>query len=82
LQTVPEEILVPGPIEIRVTGSRISPIAPVGWELRGDSDKPLLHVWAETATSAIRLPLVYLVAPALRIAIPDDKCRRMASVIG
>ena len=40
------ELVTSDPIEIRENGGRITPVPPVCWEVRGASDKPLLHPWA------------------------------------
>lgn len=50
-----QEILVPGTIEIRENGSRITSSAPLSWEVRGASDKPLLHLWSESCNVTRRV---------------------------
>ena len=40
------ELVTSDPIEIRENGGRTAPVPPVCWEVRGASDKPLLHPWA------------------------------------
>lgn len=50
-----EEILAPGSIEIREGGGRLSAAPPVSWEIRGASEKPLLHVWSETCNVTRRV---------------------------
>ena len=40
-----QEIFVRGTVEIRENGSRVSSTTPLSWEVRGTSEKPLLHMW-------------------------------------
>ena len=44
-----------GPIEIREGGGRITPAAPLSWEVRGTAEKPLLHLWAENCNVTRRV---------------------------
>jgi hypothetical protein len=48
-------LLASGPIEIRENGSRTTPSAPLFWEVRGATDKPLLHVWSENCNVTRRV---------------------------
>jgi hypothetical protein len=50
-----EEFLAQGSIEIRETGSRISPAGALSWEVRGADRKPLLHLWAENCNVTRRV---------------------------
>lgn len=47
LQASLREFSEAGPAELRENGSRIAPLASLTWEVRGDSHKPLLHLWSE-----------------------------------
>ena len=47
LQACLREFSSAGPAELRENGSRIAPLASLTWEVRGDSAKPLLHLWSE-----------------------------------
>jgi hypothetical protein len=44
-----------GSIEIRENGGRTTPQAPVSWEIRGATEKPLLHLWADTCNLTRRV---------------------------
>jgi hypothetical protein len=44
-----------GPVEIREAGGRTSPLPPLSWEVRGATDKPLLHLWAENCNVTRRV---------------------------
>jgi hypothetical protein len=46
-----QELLAPGRVEIRETGGRITPAAPLSWEVSGATGKPLLHLWAENCNA-------------------------------
>jgi hypothetical protein len=50
-----EQLFASGPVEIRESGSRITPATPLSWEVRGVEDKPLLHLWAENCNMARRV---------------------------
>jgi hypothetical protein len=41
------DLFASGAIEIRESGGRTTPSSPISWEVRGATDKPLLHLWAE-----------------------------------
>jgi hypothetical protein len=47
LQACLREFSAAGPAELRENGSRVAPLASLAWEVRGDSTKPLLHLWSE-----------------------------------
>lgn len=61
-----QEVLVSGPVEIRESAGRITPVAPLLWEVRGAVGKPLLQVWAEKCN----------VTPCV-VAIPDRSGERI-----
>src|SRR5271154_6706476 len=42
-------------VEIRETGSRISPAGVLSWEVRGAQEKPLLHLWADNCNVTRRV---------------------------
>lgn len=50
-----QDILVPGAVEIRESGSRVTSVTPVSWEVRGNSEKPLLHLWSENCNVTRRV---------------------------
>jgi hypothetical protein len=50
-----QDILVPGAIEIRENGSRVTSATPLSWEVRGNSEKPLLHLWSENCNVTRRV---------------------------
>lgn len=49
------DLLASGCIEIRENGGRTTPQAPVSWEIRGSTDKPLFHLWAENCNLTRRV---------------------------
>jgi hypothetical protein len=50
-----QDILVSGTIEIRENGSRVTSASPLSWEVRGDAEKPLLHLWSENCNVTRRV---------------------------
>jgi len=50
-----QEILVQGQVEIHENDGRITPGAPLSWEVRGTSEKPLLHLWSENCNVTRRV---------------------------
>ena len=50
-----QDILVPGAVEIRENGSRVTSATPLSWEVRGNSEKPLLHLWSENCNVTRRV---------------------------
>ena len=36
-----------GPAEVRDNGTRLGPLAALSWEVRGNGQKPLIHLWSE-----------------------------------
>ena len=50
-----QDILVPGAVEIRENGSRVTSVTPLSWEVRGNSEKPLLHLWSENCNVTRRV---------------------------
>ncbi len=47
LQACLKEFTADGAIEIRENGGRVAPFSGLSWEVRGASEKPLLHLWSE-----------------------------------
>lgn len=41
------ELTSAGPVELRENGARVAPLSVLSWEVRGNSAKPLLHLWSE-----------------------------------
>jgi hypothetical protein len=42
-------------VEIRENGSRVTSVTPLFWEVRGNSEKPLLHLWSENCNVTRRV---------------------------
>lgn len=47
LEIALRDLAAAGPVDLRHNGARIAPLSSLSWEVRGSSDKPLLHVWSE-----------------------------------
>jgi hypothetical protein len=41
------EFAAAGTAELCENGGRLAPLSKLSWEVRGESDKPLLHIWSE-----------------------------------
>jgi len=65
-----QEILVQGTVEIRENGGRVTSVAPLSWEVRGDAEKPLLHLWSENCNVTRRV-----------VAITDNSQDRLALAV-
>jgi hypothetical protein len=65
-----QDILVSGTVEIRENGSRVTSAAPLSWEVRGNSEKPLLHLWSENCNVTRRV-----------VAITDNSQDRLALAV-
>jgi hypothetical protein len=50
-----QDILVSAAVEIRENGSRVTSATPLSWEVRGNSEKPLLHLWSENCNVTRRV---------------------------
>ena len=50
-----QDVLVPGTVEIRENGSRVTSASPLSWEVRGNAEKPLLHLWSENCNVTRRV---------------------------
>jgi hypothetical protein len=55
LRNTLQVILARGAVEIRDPAGRVTPASPVSWEVRGASEKPLLHLWAENCNVTRRV---------------------------
>lgn len=55
LQLSLKTLFASGATEIREPTGRTTPAAPISWELRGASDKPLLHLWADNCNVTRRV---------------------------
>jgi hypothetical protein len=49
------DLFASGTIEIRERCGRTTPAAPLSWEVRGATDKPLLHLWSENCNLTRRV---------------------------
>ena len=47
LQASLQEFIASGIVEVRENGGSIAPFSGMSWEVRGDGEKPLLHLWSE-----------------------------------
>jgi hypothetical protein len=47
LEATLREFVAAGPAELLENGTRIAPLSVLSWEIRGNGDKPLLHLWSE-----------------------------------
>src|SRR6202795_4371605 len=65
-----QDILVPGTIEIRENGSRVTSASPLSWEVQGNSEKPLLHLWSDNCNVTRRV-----------VAITDNSQDRLALAV-
>lgn len=41
------EFAAGGPADVRDNGARLGPLAALSWEVRGNGEKPLIHLWSE-----------------------------------
>jgi hypothetical protein len=47
LRATLQEFTASGAIEVRENGGRVASFSGLSWEVRGNSEKPLLHLWSE-----------------------------------
>ena len=47
LQASLQEFTASGIVEVRENGGCVAPFSGMSWEVRGDGEKPLLHLWSE-----------------------------------
>ena len=59
-----------GPAELRDNGARVAPLSTLSWEVRGNSEKPLLHLWSENHNLTRRV-----------LAITDHSEERLALAV-
>jgi hypothetical protein len=45
-------------VEICENGSRVTSATPLSWEVRGNSEKPLLHLWSENCNVTRRVAAI------------------------
>jgi hypothetical protein len=70
LQACLKEFTAEGSIEIRENGGRVAPFSGLSWEVRGASEKPLLHLWSENYNLTRRV-----------LAITDHSEQRLALAV-
>jgi len=70
LQACLKEFTAEGAIEIRENGGRVAPFSGLSWEVRGASEKPLLHLWSENYNLTRRV-----------LAITDHSDQRLALAV-
>jgi len=70
LQACLKEFTADGSIEIRENGGRVAPFSGLSWEVRGASEKPLLHLWSENYNLTRRV-----------LAITDHSDQRLALAV-
>src|SRR3984893_17320120 len=46
LEATLREFAAAEPVEVRENGGRLAPLAGLSWEVRGEAEKPLLHLWS------------------------------------
>jgi len=65
LQASLEELTASEVVEVCENGGSVAPFSGMSWEVRGDSEKPLLHLWSEQFSLKRRV-----------LAITDHGCGR------
>src|SRR5579863_9966526 len=70
LQQALREFAAAGPAELRDNGARVAPLSTLSWEVRGNSEKPLLHLWSENHNLTRRV-----------LAITDHSEQRLALAV-
>src|SRR5260370_37032112 len=70
LQASLREFATSGVIEVRENGGCVAPCAGMSWEVRGEDEKPLLHLWSEQFNLTRRV-----------LAITDHSERRLALAV-
>ena len=70
LQDALREFSAAGPVELRDNGARVAPLSSLSWEVRGNSEKPLLHLWSENHNLTRRV-----------LAITDHSEQRLALAV-
>ena len=64
------EFVSAGPVEVRENGGHVAALAGLSWEVRGASEKPLLHLWSEQCNLTRRV-----------LAITDHSDQRLALAV-
>ena len=70
LQASLREFVGSGVIEVRENGGSVAPFAGMSWEVRGDGERPLLHLWSEQFNLTRRV-----------LAITDHSEQRLALAV-
>ena len=70
LQASLEEFTASGVVEVRENGGCVAPFSGMSWEVRGDGEKPLLHLWSEQFNLTRRV-----------LAITDHSEQRLALAV-
>lgn len=70
LESALREFAAAGPAELRDNGTRVAPLSTLSWEVRGNSEKPLLHLWSENHNLTRRV-----------LAITDHSEQRLALAV-
>src|SRR5277367_6411400 len=65
-----KEFYAAGLVEIRENGGRTAPLEGLSWEVRGQGEKPLLHIWSESYNLTRRV-----------LAITDHSEQRLALAV-
>ena len=70
LQASLQEFTASGIVEVRENGGCVAPFSGMSWEVRGDGEKPLLHLWSEQLNLTRRV-----------LAITDHSEQRLALAV-
>ncbi len=70
LQASLQEFTASGVVEVRENGGTVAPFSGMSWEVRGDGEKPLLHLWSEQFNLTRRV-----------LAITDHSEQRLALAV-
>jgi hypothetical protein len=70
LQASLREFTASGVVEVRENGGTVAPFSGMSWEVRGDGEKPLLHLWSEQLNLTRRV-----------LAITDHSEQRLALAV-
>jgi len=70
LQASLREFTASGVVEVRENGGSVTPFSGMSWEVRGDGEKPLLHLWSEQFNLTRRV-----------LAITDHSEQRLALAV-
>jgi hypothetical protein len=70
LQASLREFTASGVVEVRENGGRVAPFSGMSWEVRGNGEKPLLHLWSDQFNLTRRL-----------LAITDRSEERLALAV-